>query len=210
MIRRLAGRSTTHAVLLALLLGASACGVDHQPQAVDGPSDDHDQRVSGADIHAERADTTPSATPTRPPLSSFEGTPQVKALRAWAAAAVRDVNARREDFPLAQVHEVDTFEVRNDVGVSFQEEFDKYFPGPLPFTPVAVKRSGDQTVISTCVIGSGFALTKRGGPPAEKLSVVPVAFTMARQGSRWLLAGILAGSGRCDRVTVQPRLWSQS
>jgi len=187
------------AVLLVLALGVSACGGDDSPKA-DEPSD--------SPTTASATPTpTPTPTPTQAPLSPFEDRPQVQGLRAWAAAATQDVNARAREFPTARKLEVDTDKVRSDVSISFHEEFDKYFPGPLPFTPVAVTGSGRHAVVSTCVIGSGFALTKQGGPRAEKRKVIPVVFTMAKEHSSWLLAGIVAGTGDCGGVKVKGVQW---
>jgi hypothetical protein len=102
---------------------------------------------------------------------------------------------------------VDTDKVRHDVAVSFQEEFDKYFPGPLPFTPVAVTGSPRRAGVTTCVLGAGFALDKPGGKPAEKREVISVVFTVAKQGGTWLLAGIVQGTADCGGVRIKGVQW---
>jgi hypothetical protein len=185
----------TGAILLALALGSAACG-GGDADTTDDPSETPTSSTP-----------TVTPTPTEEPLSAFEDRPQVKALRSWAAAATRDLNARRHTFPTARQFEVDTAKVRSDVAKSWQEDFDKYYPGPLPLTPIAVAGSGRRSVITTCVIASGFALTKKGGKPAEKRHVIATEFTMAKQSGTWLLAGILAGTADCDGVKIKGVEW---
>jgi hypothetical protein len=194
-------RTTAAGVLLvALALGASACG--------GGDADASDKPTKTASTSASASPTptpTPAATPD--PLSPFEDRPPVKALRSWADAAVRDVNARQHEFPTARQFQVDTDKVRHDVEFSWQQDFDKYFPGPLPFTPIAVSGSKGQARITTCVLGAGFSLKKQGGQPAEKRQVLPVVFTMAKQGGAWLLAGIVGGTADCSGVKIKEVQW---
>jgi hypothetical protein len=128
-------------------------------------------------------------------------------LRSWADAAVRDVNARKHAFPTARQFQVDSGKVRSDVAFSWQQEFDKYFPGPLPFTPVAVTGSPRRADVTTCVLGAGFALDKPGGKPAEKREVISVVFTVAKQGGTWLLAGIVQGTADCGGVRIKGVQW---
>jgi hypothetical protein len=195
------GRRTTNlgAVLLTLALAASACG-GSKADATDEPG----KTVSATTSVTPTPTPTPTPTlaPAAAPLSRFEGRPQVKTLRAWANAAARDLNARRRDFPTARRFEVDTAKVRSDVATSWHEDFDKYYPGPLPFTPISVSGSGRQAAVSTCDFSAGFSLRKPGGKPAEKREVIPVVFTMAEQGDTWLLAGIARGSADCAGVSV--------
>jgi hypothetical protein len=196
--RSSSARRTTSlgAVLLVLALGAAACGSGDDPKTTDDPTE----------TASVTASPTPTTTPTAEPLSPFEDRPQVKALRAWAAAATQDLNARHRDFPAARTFEVDTQKVRKDVAFSFHEDFDKYYPGPLPFTPVAVT-GGRRATVSTCVLGAGFALDKPGGTPAEKREVISTVFTMAKEHGTWLLAGIVAGTADCGGVRIKGVQW---
>lgn len=186
------------ALLVVLGLVVSACG--------GSKADANDDPTTSAPTSATPT-PTPTPSPTAEPLSPFEGKAPVKALRNWAAAATQDVNARHRDFPLARRFEVDTDKVRNDVSTTWHEDFDKYFPGPLPFTPIAVSGSGGRATITTCAVASGFSLTRPGGKPAEKHRVIPVVFTMARQQGSWLLAGIVAGTADCSGVKIQEVPW---
>jgi len=186
------------AVLLVLAVGATACG-GSDPKSTDTPSESTSVSIAPT--------PTPTPTPTATPLSPFEDRPQVQALRSWADAATRDVNARQHDFPTARQFQVDTAKVRSDVSFSWQQDFDKYFPGPLPFTPIAVTGSKRQSTITTCVLASGFSLKKEGGRPAEKRNVIPAVFTMAKQEGRWLLAGIVGGTADCAGVKIEGVLW---
>jgi hypothetical protein len=186
------------AVLLVLALGATACGGD-DAEATDDPTESVSTSATPT--------PTPTPTPTAAPLSPFEGRPPVKALRSWADAAARDVNARQHDFPTARQFQVDTAKVRSDVAFSWQQDFDKYYPGPLPFSPIAVSGAKRQSRVTTCVMSAGFSLKKQGGQPAEKREVIPVVFTMAKQSGTWLLAGIAGGTADCAGVTVKGVQW---
>ena len=192
--------SVLGAVLVVLALTASACGGD-DADASDKPSESNTSSATPT--------PTPVATPTptEAPLSPFEDRPQVQALRSWADAAARDVNARQRDFPTARQFQVDTDKVRSDVSVSWREDFDKYYPGPLPFTPIAVAGSKGESRVTTCVLSQGFSLKKQGGPPAEKREVIPVVFTMAKEGGAWRLAGIVGGTADCDGVQIEEVQW---
>ncbi|MGY2876655.1 hypothetical protein ACVW00_003845 [Marmoricola sp. URHA0025 HA25] len=192
--------STLAAVLAAVALTVSACGGGDTP-ASDKPTGSTSTSASPTPT------TTPTPSPTEAPLSAFEDRPPVQALRSWADAAVRDVNARKHDFPTARRFQVDTDKVRSDVAFSWQQDFDKYFPGPLPFTPVAVSGSKRQARVTTCVLGAGFSLKKPGGKVAEKRQVLPVVFTMAKQHGTWLLAGIVGGDADCSGVTIKEVRW---
>jgi hypothetical protein len=194
-------RTTLAAAVLAVLaLGASACG-GADPKASDDPTTTPPTSV------APTPTPTPTVTPSQAPQSPFEDRPQVKALRSWADAATRDVNARHHDFPTARQYQVDSDKVRHDVEFSWQQDFDKYFPGPLPFTPMAVSGSKGQSRVTTCVLGAGFSLKKEGGRPAEKRQVIPVVFTMAKQHGTWLLAGIAGGTADCGGVKIEEVHW---
>lgn len=192
------------AVLVVVGVLASACG--------GGDADSSGTPATPAETHTTQ---TPAATPsptsapttTVTPLSRFEDRPEVQALRSWAAASAQDVNARHHDFPLARQFQVDSADVRKDVAFSWHEDFDKYYPGPLPFTPVAVSRSGRRSEVTACVIGTGFSLTKPGGKRAEKRGVIATMFTMVKQGDSWLLAGIVAGTADCKGVRIAPVPW---
>jgi hypothetical protein len=186
----------TAVVSLVLALGAAACG-GSDPKTTEDPTESA----------STTSTPTPTPTETAAPLSPFEDRAQVKALRSWAAASTRDVNARHHDFPSARQFEVDTAKVRSDVEFSWQQDFDKYYPGPLPFTPIAVSGAKRHSAITTCVLGAGFSLKKPGGRPAEKRKVIPVVFTMTKQRGRWLLAGIVGGTADCAGVKVKGVLW---
>lgn len=192
------------AALAALALTASGCG-GTGAKATDDPTTS--ASVSTTPTPTTTPTSTPTTTPTAAPLSPFEDKAPVEALRSWAAAATRDVNERHRDFSLARRFQVESAKVRSDVSTSWHEDFDKYFPGPLPFTPIAVAGGGSRATITVCAVASGFSLTRQGGKPAEKRTVIPVVFTMARQRGTWLLAGIVAGTADCSGVKIKEVPW---
>jgi len=189
------------ALLIVVALAVSACG-GSGADAADRPTTSAPTSASPT-----TATPTPTPTPTEAPLSPFEQRPQVQALRSWAAASAQDVNAHRREFPKAQQFEVDTDKVRQDVKITFHDDLDKYYPGPVPLTPIAVTGSGSRSMVTTCVIGAGFALTKPGGPVAEKRKVIPVVFTMAKERGAWRLAGIVLGTADCGGVRIKGVQW---
>jgi hypothetical protein len=195
--RSSSARRTTSLGALVLVLGLGVAGCGDDAKATDDPTE----------TASTSATPTPTPTPTAAPLSPFEDRAPVKTLRSWAAAVTQDINERHRDFPAARAFEVDTKKVRHDVAVTFQEEFDKYYPGPLPFTPVSVTGSGRRATVTTCVIGAGFALNKAGGVPAEKREVISVVFTLAKEQSSWLLSGIVLGTADCGGVKIKGVQW---
>ena len=203
------GRTTTAATALAtalvsglllVLTGCGGSGDGGSAAKATTPS------PSAASSTSPTPSPTPSASPTpTTPLSRFEGRPEVKALRAWAAAGARDVDAHQRSMPRAR--RFDTAHGHPDTTSSFRRDFDKYYPGPLPFTPVRVRRTGTTSKVWTCVTGAGFSLTRPGGPVAEEPHKVAAVFTLRHVQGAWLVDDIAAARLRCAGVPITPVEW---
>ena len=186
--------------LLALGLGSSGCGGSSNAIADAGKT---------ASVSPSAASTSASPSPTKKPkaepLSRFEGDPAVKVARAWAAAVARDINARSHSLARARKYELSSDNPH--FAYSVYEEFDKYYPGPVPFTPVAVTRDGASRKVTTCLWAGGFARTRRGGPRATKHSIVGIEFTARRAAGSWKLTDVLGATVDCAGVKVEGVLW---
>jgi len=190
--------SYLRAGVLATLLAVSltACG---------GGSSGDDPTSSPTPAPTTAAPSPTAAPTTAAPLSRFEGQPPVKVLRAWAAAAAKDINARSHGLARARAYELPSG--YTDFNYTVRKEFDKYYPGPFPFTPVAVTRHGRTAQITTCLWAEGFALKHKGGPRAEKHGVVGALFTARKVGGAWKLADIAAATVDCSGVTIKGVTW---
>jgi hypothetical protein len=184
---------------MALSLGATACGGGGE-DATDTPSS-----TPSTTSATPTPTPTTTATPAAEPLSVFEDRPEVVSLRAWAVAQSQDINHGDRQMPRAA--QLETPHGRQVVPGYAAGDMGLYYPGPLPFTPVAVKSSGGKATISTCWWSEGWAQDKASHKPARKKQVVPAIVQMRRTGGRWLLDDVTPGSADCHGVKVKGVRW---
>jgi hypothetical protein len=201
--------AATAALCLGLLTGCG--GSDAAPQAVASPSSSPTSAPTAAtpSTTVAPAPTTsapkpkPKPTKTLAPLSRFEGEPVVKALRAFAAVSGRAVNANTLNYKpwLALMtpygRKTRAYYIKEDLGMKY--------PGPLPFTPTAVKVTGSTATVKACVWVQGWGLNPRTGKPARARRIVPATFYVRKSGKAWLFDAMTIKASTCSGVSVKGR-----
>lgn len=166
--------------------------------------------------------TTPTPTPTHTtakpkpkpkpkpvkPSSPFETDAAVVSLRGWANLAARDFNAgHKYRDPRLTAYETASFVPL--IAENFASDAGLHYPGPVPFTPVAVHRlSGSERRIDACFVATGFAQNPRTGKPAKPLTLVPLTAQMFLEGGAWKINRLYDASGvSCSGVKVAMPTW---
>jgi hypothetical protein len=195
-------RRATPGVLTACaavaLLALAGCGGDDEPKATPASPTPSEQATPSP---------TPSPTPTPKPLSTFEGRPQVEALRTWAAAYGKAINAGDTSYPTmrrlmtqAGFQGLVTYLAPDDEGL--------HYPGPLPFTPTAVNVTPRTARVPACTWVQGWAQDPSTKKPARPRQIEATHFTLERQGGRWRVSGFYLDEGvTCARTKVKGVRW---
>lgn len=177
-----------------LLLASCGSGGD---TAADEPRGATTSTTSSPSPSTRAATPTPSADP----LSRFEGDPAVKAARAWAAAAARSITAGQAD--LAQAEPYMTAHGQRVIPPLAKDEIGLKYPGPVPFTPTGVDRTGSAATLDVCFWSAGFGLDKKTGQPAHGRRVIPMQMDMVRQGGSWKINAFYSSEASCSKVPVK-------
>lgn len=148
---------------------------------------------------------TTSPTPTATPASAFEDRPQVVVLRRWAVAYGNDVNANAPSLPRSQKYE--TKAGKDILPAIAGSDLGHYFPGPLPFTPVAVRAGGGQATVTVCLMTRGWAQDKRTHKPTDRKQVAPAQFVLKRAGKVWKVETLQQAKADCGGVKVKGETW---
>jgi hypothetical protein len=195
-------RRATRAVLaLCAALAAvslTACGDDEPEAAPSSPS---------ASVEATPSESaTPTPTP-KPRLSRFEGGPQVRALRRWAAAYGKAINAGDTAYPTMRPLMTDTG-FQGLVKYLAPDDEGLHYPGPLPFTPTAVQGAAAAATVPACTWVQGWAQNPASKRPARPKQIAPSRFTLERVGGKWKVSGFYIDEGnQCARITVKGVTW---
>ena len=185
------------------LMGAAACGAvlgDDPPKPT--PSATAPTTASPSPAFSTPAPTV-TASPTQPaavPTSPYENRPQVVAARGWATAVARAIND--DDRDLGPARSLMTPHGRDVLPPLFINEFSRFYPGPVPFTPTSVTVQGSRAIVSICLVSSGFSRAK-GTTTTDARRVDPARITFARQGDSWKVDELQSRSGSCADVTVE-------
>jgi hypothetical protein len=195
------------ALLAAVSLGA--CSSSAAPAAQQSSSTTTSSPAPTATTSTASPSPTSSATHPPAPLSPYEADPAVRALRVWAAAAARAINAGRITSPAFDA--AMTAGLRATVRNLTGGEQGHQYPGPLPFTPTRVQvRSGTERDVRLCVLVAGYSLNPRTHKPFDKRRVQAVDAAAVRQGGLWLVSQFNTGSFSCAGVRIKEPTWSQS
>lgn len=190
------------AVVLALALGATACGGGGDPKTTDDPTQTATTSLS--------ATPTPTPTPTVEPLSPFEDRPEVKALRAYFVAVGRAVNARDRDLSSIAAFVTPAGLAATRPAVAGDIEHGYLWPGPEPFTPVAVRSRKGKATVSTCLLTVGWSVDRKTGKqvfkPKER-KIGSVLFDMVRSRGAWKVDKVVFATGDCSSVKVKGVRW---
>lgn len=134
------------------------------------------------------ASPTAAASPSREPLSRFEGDPAVQGLRAYLRAFATATNA---DAPRApSLLRLATARQQRDIPRAFADDRGLYYPGPQPGAVLGVRVvSPTERTLSTCLLEDGWAQPRRGAAPTQSRRVAAVTVTMTRENGLWKVDG---------------------
>jgi hypothetical protein len=190
-------------------LALSACGQDvpetSPPTATAEPQ--------GAGSISEPAETTePTATSsvaaegdpvaTGTPDGRWEKDPAVKALRLQYLGSAKAVNAGRTDIP--ELRKSSTADRFSRLDAIWAPEYGYRYPGPIPFTPLAVSAESETTrVVALCVLAKGWLRNPNTGQPAEPRQVQRGRARVVKEGGTWRVDSIRGADGSCDGVPIE-------
>lgn len=195
--------------LAAGLLALAGCG-----SSPPGPVASVPRAVSTAPASTAPASTAPeSAAPapgtpvttatTKPskPLSRFEADAAVRALRAWARQAALTINKGKFDGPALDA--LMTPKLRRSMKQILGNSVGYRYPGPLPFTPAAVRRSSPtERHVDACFVTDGYALDPKTGKRSGRHHVTAIAAQLRRSDGVWRLDVFAAGEFSCRGVHI--------
>jgi hypothetical protein len=128
----------------------------------------------------------------------------VRVIRQWAAAAATDFNNGDRQMAASRVFltKAAVPRFRTDV---MGEDFDKDYPGPIPFTPVAVTAKATSAQVFACLQSQGWGLDRTTGRPAEKKQIMGAEFDLVRSKGSWVIDHLydVTDSVDCKGVKVE-------
>lgn len=143
---------------------------------------------------------------SRRPLSRYERHPAVRALRTHYVGLARSVNLQTPDVP--ELVSTSTPARRALNRRITQVDYGLYYPGPVPFTPVAMRAvDADTRLVRLCVLGEGWGQDPNTGDPVNPRAVRAVLATMVRVRSAWLVDHIAETRASCRGVTIREVTW---
>lgn len=202
-MKRVAGAAIAVALATALTGALTACSSSSAPV-------NHDSSSASTPPPATSTPTTsaPTSSPAPAPLSRFEGDPGVKALRAWTAQAARTINGGHyiDAAFRALMTPALAATMKNVAGDDVR--LGLRYPGPIPFTPTrVVVTSSTQRDVRICLVGDGFAVSKRTGKPVAKRDVEPIDAGTTLVNGTWLVSKFDTATFSCSGVRVQDVRW---
>jgi hypothetical protein len=178
------------AVLAVLTSGCSRSDAGQAPPVASG---------SPSPSASPSASVSPSVSAT--PASPYEDDPGVQTMRLYYAAAAKAVNARNLRHP--ELVAVSTPKRADRNVINLKDELGNRAPGPVPFTPIAVRSNGpgSRTVLM-CVLGEGHSINPKTGKPAHARLVRAVQADLVKVGGRWKVDGLTRAKFSCAGVEV--------
>jgi hypothetical protein len=127
----------------------------------------------------------------------------VMVARQWAAGIARDINDRDKAYPVAGA--VSTAKARGYMGDFGGADLGEglVYPGPVPFTPTAVRVTGGTARVSVCAQVKGWAQSRKTHLPADKRSVRSEDIVLRRVAGSWRFDDFVRGSADCSSVPVK-------
>ena len=190
------------AVALTTVLGAAAltsCGGDGNA-ATDKPVE---STSSSPTASSSSATPTPKPTPTLRPLSRFEDRPQVKVARQWAIGAAKATIANDRSVRAIKPFVTPTGLKRMQGYLA--EDMGRLYPGPVPFTPLAVRDQGGKAEVPTCMWVGGFTLDPKTKTPDKAPRIIGMKFLMFKQGGKWRIDDMVYTNFDCKKTAVKGR-----
>lgn len=178
----------------------------------------HSQARSTPTTSTAAAPSTTAASSTKPapktsaskapaaPLSKYESDPGVRTLRAWAVKVARSLTAGHATD--AAVDKLITPSFRKLMVSLDKGEVGHYYPGPQPFTPVAVKAPDASThVVNMCFLAAGYSQHPRTHTVWNKRRVLPIQATVERINDSWRISHFYSGKFSCQGVKIPEPSW---
>ncbi len=187
----------------ATLLLAGGCSTDDPAPAAGGTP-------SAATSTGQSAGQSLSPTRTAPPAAvdpALRERPEVRAIEVWAASYARAVNDGDRRF--AATSSTATLAGREWMERNARPEWGRWFPGPLPVAPLAVRPVDDaHREVDACVLVSGWTQESRTVRRTRSRELVGHTFRMrSAGGGRWLVDRIVAGGPDCAGVVPPAQRW---
>jgi hypothetical protein len=83
-----------------------------------------------------------------------------------------------------------------------------YYPGPLPFTPIAVSNiTADSRDVKLCMLAGGYSQHPDTHKVWTKRRVVPVSAAAVRSNGKWVVSKFDAGNFSCAGVQISEPSW---
>jgi hypothetical protein len=186
--RRLAAGAATLAVVAVLTSGCSRSDATQAPPSATG---------SASASASRSAPASPSATPASP----YEDDPGVKTMRAYYAAIAKAINARNLRLP--ELVALSGRELAARTPSTLDVELGNRAPGPVPFTPTAVRSNGPRSrTVLLCVLDDGWTVNPKTGKLARPRNVIAGRADLVKVGGRWKVDALTRASFSCTGVTV--------
>jgi hypothetical protein len=142
----------------------------------------------------------PVATGT--PDDRWEKDAAVKALRLHYLGSAKAVNAGSTDIP--ELRKSSTAERFSRLESIWSSEYGYRYPGPIPFTPLAVTAESTTTrVVTLCVLAKGWLRNPNTGRPAEPRQVERGTARVVKEDGSWRVDSIRGADGSCDGVPIE-------
>jgi hypothetical protein len=139
---------------------------------------------------------------TGTPDERWEKDPAVKALRLQYLGSAKAVNAGRTDIP--ELRKSSTAERFSRLDAIWRSEYGHRYPGPIPFTPLAVTAESSTTrVVALCVLAKGWLRNPNTGLPVEPRQVQRGTARVVKEGGAWHVDSIRGADGSCDGVPIE-------
>ncbi|MBV6727501.1 hypothetical protein [Nocardioides daeguensis] len=154
---------------------------------------------------------TPGAEDPVPDEIRLRASPEARVVQEWAAAYAEIVNAG--DGTQSAAKKVMTREGLERMRFYTQQDWGRYFPGPLPITVTKIgKPSGDGvTWVQACAWMRGWSQRSATDPQRDEREITPVRLGLKRKGDAWLVDGMSNGkAGTCAGVRVEGRAEEQA
>lgn len=195
-------RSVSCALLAAAAVLVAGCSSGSLPAPSPLPAS---VRPTTASVSPSPSSVAPTSSAAR--LSPYEADPAVIATRRWMAQAARTVNSGKFDDAALNALMTPTLAatMKNVLG----SDVGRYYPGPIPFLPLAVASSSPTTRgMRLCVVGTGFARNAKTQKAAAPLKVVPIDAAAELGGGVWRVNQLNNSSAfSCATVRVPMPTW---
>jgi hypothetical protein len=167
------------------------------PAAVDAeePKPSKPKKGSSQDAEPSREDA--------PAEVRLRQRPETRAIHEWAIAYSEIVNEGDESASAAK--RLMTKDGLERMQFYVQEDWDRYFPGPLPITVTKIRKPQNGiTWVQACAWMRGWSQASETDQQREEREITAVEIGLVKTDGDWLVDGMSNGTdGTCANVTVE-------